>query len=182
MKINLLKAIGVVVLCLPVFQKAAAQSYYTLTADDFRAEPRANHGDVIAYTNCTIDFHYEAARQKDYYRLNFDIKVTMNRDRSWIDRSRVTSQDMLAGILKHEQGHFTIAYMEQQELLRTVGKTVFSANYRQEAQNIFDRIDAEYKQLNLDYDADTQHMINRVQQNSWNIYFDKRLAYMPPLN
>jgi len=63
--------------------------------------------------------------------------------------------------LKHEQGHYAIAFMEQQELLRTVGKTVFYADYQYVAQSIFDRIDAKYRQLNLDYDADTNHMLNR---------------------
>ncbi len=97
-----------------------------------------------------------------------------------MDKRRVTSQEMLAEILKHEQGHYIIAFMEQQELLRTVSKTVFYADYQYTAKNIFDRIDAKYKQLNQDYDADTNHMLNRTQQQSWDAYFKKRLAYMPP--
>jgi len=87
---------------------------------------------------------------------------------------------MLAEVLRHEQGHYTIAYMEQQELLRTVSKTIFYANYQSAAQSIFNRIDAKYKQLNIDYDIDTQHMQNRTQQQSWDAYFKKRLTYMPP--
>ena len=86
---------------------------------------------------------------------------------------------MLAEILKHEQGHYTIAYLEQQELLRAVGKTVFQRNYQYEAMRIFNEIDAKYKQLNYDYDQDTQHMTNRVQQKSWDVYFQKRLTFMP---
>jgi hypothetical protein len=70
--------------------------------------------------------------------------------------------------------------MEQQELLRTVGRTVFHSDYQRVAQEIFDRIDAKYKQLNMDYDYDTRHMIDRKQQKSWNVYFDKQMAYMPP--
>ena len=86
---------------------------------------------------------------------------------------------MLKEILEHEQGHYLIAWMEQQELQRTVGKTVFHEDYQFVAQNIFDRIDAKYKQLNIDYDLDTQHMVNRVQQQSWDAYFKKRIAFMP---
>ena len=70
--------------------------------------------------------------------------------------------------------------MEQQELQRTVGKTVFYADYQYQASNIFDRIDAKYKQLNLDYDTDTRNSTNREQQRSWDAYFEKKLAYMPP--
>ena len=180
MKIKLLGAICVVVLMLPGLQKASAQEYHTLSTQDFRGNPHRT-GDVIAHTHCTINFHYEANPINGYYQLSFDIRLVMNREQSWLDIARITSQDQLAEVLKHEQGHYAICYMEQQELLRTVGKTVFSANYRREAQDILDRIDARYKQLNYDYDADTQHMVNRVQQNSWNIYFDKKLNYMPPL-
>ena len=86
---------------------------------------------------------------------------------------------MLTEVLRHEQGHYFIAYMEQQELLRAVSKTVFQSDYQYTAQQIFNQIDAKYKQLNEDYDTDTQHMINREQQSSWNAYFQKRMAYMP---
>jgi predicted secreted Zn-dependent protease len=106
----------------------------------------------------------------------------MNRDRSWIDRSRITSKELLTEILKHEQGHYNIAYLEQQEVIRTMTRTRFTSNYRQEAMDIFNSIDAKYKQLNIDYDEDTRHMQNRQQQRSWDIYFNKRLEYMPPEN
>jgi hypothetical protein len=86
---------------------------------------------------------------------------------------------MLSEILKHEQGHYLIAYLEQQEILRQIGKTRFSYNYRNEAMALFNRIDAKYKQLNSNYDDDTQHMTNRQQQRSWDLYFQKRLEYEP---
>jgi hypothetical protein len=182
MKISFLGLICVVVLCLPPLQKASAQSYQILTVNDFQGTPRSNGDGVVAYTNCTIDFHYQANPKNNYYLLNFDIRVTMNKDRSWMNRNMIHTQAQMAEILKHEQGHYNIAYMEQQELLRTVGKTVFYSNYQQQAQAIFDRIDTKYKQLNQDYDNDTEHMVNRVQQASWNTYFDKKLAYMPAVN
>ncbi|HEY8781571.1 MAG TPA: DUF922 domain-containing protein [Mucilaginibacter sp.] len=161
---------------------AYSQPYRALTVDDFQGAPRSNGRGVIAYTNCTINFHYEAHREKDRYRLDFNIRLILNNNKSWMDKRRVTSDEMLAEILKHEQGHYIIAYMEQQELLREVNRTIFGADYQYEAANIFNRIDAKYKQLNFNYDEDTQHMVNRVQQQSWDAYFKKRLEYMPPVD
>jgi predicted secreted Zn-dependent protease len=92
---------------------------------------------------------------------------------------KINTKELLAEILKHEQGHYNISYMEQQELLRTVGRTVFHADYHTVADRIFDRIDAKYKQLNQNYDIDTQNSTNRVQQHSWDVYFQQRLNYMP---
>ena len=181
MRFKLLRLIIIAALLLPALQKVSAQDYHQLTIDDFQGTPRSNGDGVIAYTNCTIDFQYKANRQNGYYRLNFDIRLLMNRNRSWVNKGQVKSAAMRDEILKHEQGHYTIAFMEQQELLRTVGKTVFHSDYQYEAADIFNRIDAKYKQLNIDYDIDTQHMVNRVQQHSWDVYFQRKLAYMPPV-
>lgn len=178
MRLIFTRVICVVVLCI-CGHLARAQAYRQLTADDFEGRPHRNSG-TIAYTNCTIDFKYEAYRKNGYYQLTFNIRLMVNRDRSWIDKDRIASPEMLAEILRHEQGHYIIAYMEQQELLREVGKTRFEADYQYRAQEIFNRVDAKYKQLNQDYDEDTGHMTNRTQQVSWDKYFQRRLEFMPP--
>lgn len=162
----------------PAVSDVSAQAVRQLTINDFKGIPLSDQS-TVAYTNSSISFRYEAHREKNYYLLNFDIRLTLNDCKSWIDKKRITSDEMLAEVLRHEQGHYTIAYMEQQELLRTVSKTVFYANYQSAAQSIFNRIDAKYKQLNIDYDVDTRHMQNRTQQQSWDAYFKKRLTYMP---
>ncbi|SRR5260221_3778242 len=158
---------------------ASAQNYHQLTMDDFQGIPSYKMEGEIAYINSTIDFRYEAHREPGYYRLNFNIRLILNNNKSWMDKRRVTSEAMLAEILKHEQGHYLIAYLEQQELLRTVSRTVFQSDYQYVAKSIFESVDAKYKQLNYSYDTDTQHMLNRTQQQSWNAYFKKQLEYMP---
>lgn len=182
MRLKFLKAACACTLLLIVAHAASAQPFRQLTVDDFRSAPLANSRGVVAYTNCSINFSYQASVSNNVYRLNFNVNLTMNRDRSWIDRSRITSKELLTEILKHEQGHYNIAYLEQQEVIRIMTRTRFTSNYRQEAMDVFNRIDAKYKQLNIDYDEDTQHMQNRQQQRSWDIYFNKRLEYMPPEN
>jgi len=179
MKPGFVRLISLTALCFLMANGASAQAFHQLTADDFKGEPRTDQF-TVAYTNCSISFHYQARREKNYYMLDFNIELTLNNYKSWMDKKRITTDELLQEVLRHEQGHYTIAYMEQQELLRAVGKTVFYADYQRVAQAIFDRIDAKYKQLNLDYDADTQHMQNKVQQASWDAYFKKRLYYMPP--
>ena len=178
MKFGFVRLIGLAALWLLVINTASAQAVRQLTANDFKGVPLTGQS-TVAYTNCSINFQYEAHRERNFYLLDFNIQLTLNDCKSWMDKKRITSDEMLAEVLKHEQGHYLIAYMEQQELLRTVSKTIFYANYQSAAQNIFNRIDAKYKQLNLDYDADTQHMQNRTQQQSWDAYFKKRLTYMP---
>jgi len=161
---------------------ALAQPHRMLTVNDFQGTPRVNGRGVIAYTNCTINFTYQASRNDGNYILHANVRLYMNNYKSWMDRSRITGADQLAEVLKHEQGHYTIAYLEQQEVLRAIERTRFTYNYNAEAMAIFNRIDAKYKQLNQDYDEDTEHMTNRQQQHSWDIYFAKRLQFIPQEN
>lgn len=163
--------------------EAMAQGYHQLTQADFQAIPRPRTFGNIAYTNCTIHFRYQVNRQShNDYRLTATVALILNRDRSWLDGKNISSKKMLDEILNHEQGHYMIAYMEQQEILRQINRTRFNANYQQQAQALFDRIDAKYKQLNDNYETDTRHMQDRVQQHSWDVYFKKRLMYMPPVD
>lgn len=159
---------------------AQSTTYHRLSADEFEGRPGSMSG-AIAYTNCSIDFHYRVTNDShNNIIITPDVQLVFNRDKSWIDKHRILNSAMLAAILKHEQGHYTIAYMEQQELLRTISKTRFTANYQAQAAAIFDKVHDKYKVLNENYDTDTQNSLDRVQQRSWDEYFKKRLAYMPP--
>jgi hypothetical protein len=161
---------------------AWAQQQYCrqLTVSDFQGVPNHNTT-TIALTSCYIDLKYDVHARNGYYQLTFNVNLEMNKERSWIDRSRITSPEMLAYILKHEQGHYIINYFEQQELLREFSRTRFGADYETAVKEIFDRIQAKYLQLNTDYDEDTDHSQNRIQQASWDKYFHRRLEYMPPV-
>lgn len=180
MNVRWIKCIGVAALFLLTIDRASAQQqFHQLTVNDFGGAPRTNARGVIAYTNCTIDFRYQANRSNGSYIINAFVRLILNTEKSWLDRSRISSPQVLAEVLKHEQGHYTIAYLEQQEVLREIGRARFSRNYQYEAMALFNRIDAKYKQLNIDYDEDTQHMTDRIQQHSWDMYFQKQLRVMP---
>ncbi|HEY0243996.1 MAG TPA: hypothetical protein VGC01_00400 [Mucilaginibacter sp.] len=175
-------AIGAIAVLFLFGRPGSAQSlpYHQLSAEEFKGMPNISSGDIVAYTNCFIDFNYHATSQKGIYRLNCNIKLVFDKNKSWINKRKVLSSTMLEQVLNHEQGHYILAYMEQQELIRTVSKTRFDANYQYEAANLFDRVHEKYKQLSLDYDDDTSHMLNKQQQHSWDEYFKRRLEYMPP--
>lgn len=171
-----------IALMIIVGNEARAQGFHQLTPSDFQGVPRPRMMGHVAYTNCTIDFSYRAYPDRNgYYSLYATVKLLINRDRCWLDTRSITSKAMMDEVLNHEQGHYLIAYMEQQELLRQINRTRFTSNYKAEAMRLFNDIDAKYKQLNNEYETATQHMQNRAQQRSWDDYFKKRLEYAPPL-
>ena len=157
---------------------AFAQPYRKLTSGDFRGAPQPGSAGELAFTNCMIEYSYTPHPRNGYYELDFNIKLVMLHDQSWMDRRKIPSQTRMDEILKHEQGHYNLAYLEQQELLRTVARTVFRDDYKDVANAIFQRIDAKYHMLNENYDTDTENSSNRVQQHSWDVYFDKVLLPM----
>ena len=156
---------------------ALAQPYHQLRLEDFSNSSQTGES-FIAYTNCNINFTFQPKQViNGAYYLNFEFKLSVDHNRSWINRSMITSQEQLSEILKHEQGHYNLAFFELQEMQRIFSQQRFTSNYKEEVTALFHRIDARYKQLNLDYDEDTGHMLNRKQQNSWDLWFRRKLGY-----
>ncbi len=173
---------GALCLLLIVANRVAAQPYRQLTVSDFRGTPRPGGNNAIAHTKCSINFRYEAVGRGADFRLISDVRLTVDPYYSWIDLKRVTSPKQLDRILNHEQGHYIISYMEQQELTRQINRLQFDPyNYKYQASNLFNRIHAKYQQLNQNYDIGTQNMRDEQQQRSWDVYFQKRLSTAPPL-
>lgn len=171
-----------IALMIIVMNEAMGQGYHQLTPADFRGVPKPRVAGHVAYTNCTIDFRYRAYRDRDgTYRLYATVELRLNRDRCWLDTRNITSKQMMDEVLNHEQGHYIIAYMQQQELLRRINRTRFTSNYKAEAIQLFNAVDARYKELNNSYETSTNHMQNRAQQRSWDDYFKQRLENAPPL-
>lgn len=160
----------------------AQSSYRKLTVNDFRGAPQNTADNTVAHTKCTIDFkYYLAGIRNGAYQLAFDVRVLMQPERSWIDFRRVTSQGMLQRVLNHEQGHYNISCLEQQEILREASRMRFSEDYHHEASALFNRIHNKYQVLNQNYDIDTRHMLDDKQQHSWDVYFQRRIMYAPPI-
>jgi hypothetical protein len=182
MRLNFVGMICALGITLGADNLAVAQSSYRqLTVNDFKGTPHMNGDNGVAYTNCDVEFRYHVHAENNVYQLTFDVKVVMRKDKSWIDRSRIVSTEMLEQVLNHEQGHYNIACMEQEEILRVAARTRFDSNYQAEASALFDRIHTKYEQLNVDYDLDTQHMLDGKQQHSWDVYFQRRMLYVPPI-
>jgi hypothetical protein len=177
MKLRFLRLIGAALLFLAATGAAFAQpGYRLLTPYDFSGSVPPESGFYVAHTSCNVTMNYDVQRYRGNYRLTFDIKLVLNRDRSWINRQMITNADMMAEVLRHEQGHYQIAYLMQQEMFRELTQTRYTGDYQRQTNNIFNRIDDKYRQMNADYDNDTQHMQNRKQQADWINFLNQQVA------
>lgn len=153
-----------------------AQPWHQLTMDDFQGVPPGSSSAYIAYTNCWIHYDYDVRKSNGQYTINFYVKMAMNPTKSWMNKSEVVSSGLLQEVLRHEQGHYNMAYLEQQELQQALNQTSYGADYQRQITDIFEAIDQKYRNLNQAYEQESQHMLNRPLQQKWNVWFREQIS------
>ncbi len=151
-----------------------AQSYHRLAARDFAGNPPADNGD-IAYTNCYVGYSYNVSRRNGNYNIVFNLQLSLNTNQSYIRLEQVKTREMLDQILKHEQGHYNIAYLLKCEANSVLTHHHYTSNYQAEIIDLFKQVEAKYHKLNADYEYQTQHMLNIQNQDKWNGWFSHQL-------
>jgi len=150
-----------------------AQPYRKLTTRDFMGAP-ASDG-FAAYTYCYVSYSYQPTRHNGNYNIDFNVQLNMSPAKSWISYAQVNNTTLLKDVLKHEQGHYNIAYLMKNELYSVLSHHRYTANYQSEIAALFREIDSKYHKLNADYEAETQHMADIRGQLKWDQWFSKQL-------
>jgi hypothetical protein len=153
---------------------SVGQSYHRLTANDFAGTP--NDASFLAYTYCYVSYSYNAVKHNGNYNIDFNVQMEFNPNRSWIRFDQVKGPDMLQNILKHEQGHYNIAYLMKGELYSVLSRHRYGANYQNEIEVLFNAVQTKYYKLNAQYEAQTEHMNNGLNQEKWNQWFNRQLS------
>lgn len=127
-----------------------------LTWEDFMCEPKRNT-DAVALTSTALGIAYNASNGK----LHYEITCNFSKIKSW-------------GILKtsyilaHEQGHFDITEIYSRILHRELQGYKFNRRtFRQDVNEIYDRVVKEKEAFQLMYDGQTDHSRNKKVQQEW---------------
>ena len=157
-----------------LFVADAPARYHQLTPEDFTGAIPANEH-FAAYTSCSVNYTYTITQHNGNYHLDFDVRLVLINKQSWMDFNIVNNHALMRLVLRHEQGHYNLAYLMQRDLIKAFNNYHFTANYAKQTTAIFTQIAARYKQLNADYEAQTQHMDNQTEQQRWNAWFERQL-------
>ncbi|MBW4890447.1 hypothetical protein KXQ82_11995 [Mucilaginibacter sp. HMF5004] len=160
-------------LFIPIFTHG--QSYHRLTARDFYAAPSSPQSGDIAFTSCQVNYTYQVIHNKNNYDITFDVKLSMDNARSYIRMADVSDREQLQQILRHEQGHYNIAFLLKCEAYTVLSRYHYSANYQREIDYLYRQLETKYKKMNADYEASTEHMQNNDNQEKWNAWFSRRI-------
>jgi hypothetical protein len=167
------RLMSVVILFFIALLSADAQMYHRLTVADMAGAP--TDAGYVAYTNCYVGYSYQPTRHNGVYNIDFNVQLYLNTNRSWIKMDLVKNQNMLQEILKHEQGHYNIAWLMRNELYSVFTRHRYSANYQYEIASLFKQIESKYHKMNEDYENQTQHMDDAANQQKWNTWFNRQL-------
>lgn len=127
-----------------------------LTWDDFMCEPKRNT-DAVALTSTALGIAYNVSNGQ----LHYEITCSFSKVKSW----GLLKTDY---ILAHEQGHFDITEIYARILHRELlGYKFNRRTFRQDVNQIYDRVVKEKEAFQLEYDALTDHSRNKKVQQEW---------------
>lgn len=117
-----------------------------------------------------VYFHYNIiATHGDTVTINLQTTHVL-KENSWVLSSKESDE-----LLNHEQGHFNLAILCEagfKQAMDTI--TLFRYNYFQKIDATFNAVLKDIQELELQYDKETNHMLNTKEQKIW----DDKIAGM----
>ncbi|MFC6101890.1 DUF922 domain-containing protein [Olivibacter domesticus] len=148
------------------------QGYRALTVEDFKGKPTLPEP-FLAQTQWRIGYSYQVRNVNGHFTLDFVVNLKLDEKASWIKRNNIRNLEHMKELISHEQKHFQIGAIMQKDLLRTLRSYVYTENYKQEANQLFNQLFENYKRIELRYDNETRHMLDSVNQDRWNMLIEK---------
>jgi len=130
---------------------------------DFRIESPSHTNDA-ALTTTFVSFSFSKSGDK----IKFDIECKFQKSRSWI---RIKTDY----ILKHEQGHFDIAEIFARKLNKEITLFLAKSKQHEDLNKIYTRVMNEKRDMQQEYDDETNHSINKRQQAEWDLKIEEML-------
>lgn len=132
-----------------------------LTWSDFRGEMPPGKGGTAAETACGIGFETNSVSGSN--PVEVFVYNSFSRVDSWV---RPGVNDMV--VLQHEQGHFDLCelytrrFRERLSKIKVTGKTMKTV-----LPGMYNKLQQEYIERQQDYERDTRHGIDDIQQRRW---------------
>ena len=95
-----------------------------------------------------------------------EVNLDFDHNKSWSKADKQSPE-----LLKHEQGHFDIGRLTVAEIMNTINSTVFLKNdFQPKMRAIVTAITKKYNDIGIRYDTETNHSVNKEQQEKWNAW------------
>lgn len=133
-----------------------------LTINNFLGTPNEDEMNA-ATTYSGFGMEYTAKGNEYELTINITIKVSFDKQKSWC---KVEHRN--ANILSHEQLHWDITALHACLFLQAIKATnLSSANYAKELDALMNKYQTANNLMQMQYDTETNHSINKTQQQQW---------------
>jgi hypothetical protein len=105
--------------------------------------------------------------------FKFDVSAAFNKNTSWYKKENQSPY-----LLKHEQLHFDIAELFAKKLKAEFDNYTYTANFRNEITEIFEKKKIQYHLMQDKYDKETSHSLNTEKQRQWELAIHDELTKM----
>ena len=133
-----------------------------LTWEDFKGKP--SYGStVVAVTASGISFGF-STKMSENKLVDYDAFVDAHfyPDKSWYIKEHAN-----AIILDHERLHFDITELHARKFRKRIAQTKFTLKISDQMERIHTAINDELKQMQQQYDLDSNHSQNVAKQKEW---------------
>jgi hypothetical protein len=138
-----------------------------LTWDDFSGKIN----DTSKYdAECFAEIRYQY-RLYDFGKWEFDVNAHFDKNISWSRKEKQSE-----ALLRHEQLHFNIAQLFAEKLQKDFNTSSFTESYNDQIQLLFKQAKQEYQAMQIRYDEETNHSLNKEKQKEWEGLVDYELA------
>lgn len=141
-----------------------------LSWTDFQGTPNDNVSAAI--TSSGIGYHFTLHRTEDSAWFAFTVNCTFSKEKSWVLADKKTDY-----ILRHEQKHFDISYINALlfiEKLRNLSLSV--KGYKNEIAVVYRESTKELNKMQNDYDTETKNGQDNIKQDEWNKKIAAKIA------
>jgi predicted secreted Zn-dependent protease len=150
-----------------------SQQRVILTWDSFTKDRPANaeHQALIAFL---VVNEYKARPDKgNLMEVKFNVKAVIDTSKSYFNFNLKNKDYKL---LNHEQGHADIATIYALKLKNQFDKTkYFQASFHAQIKQIYAEIDRQLGKQQKQYDDETNHGLNELEQERWDLILKKEL-------
>ena len=140
-----------------------------LTWEDFQGKPIMS-ANFVASTNTGINFQYSYSLKNNQAAVKYSVESFFYPDKSWFQPGNVNQH-----ILNHEQAHFDISELHARMLRKNLYGKKFSKNVKSEIEIIYKQIEQKRREMQVKFDAETDHSRNIEKEILWEKHIAKQL-------
>lgn len=161
------------ILAVPVLaqenEKLSWNQEKSLSWSDFKASPK-KHLPYKANTNSGLSFSWNSTESISGIELTYEVRSNFYPNRSWV--KKIEEVDYL---LAHEQLHFDITELHARKLRKALESYEPDEKMKKELDAIYSEIEKQRRQMQTQFDKETNHSINKQAEFKWRQFVKQEL-------